>query len=121
MPLAHSPSAPVLLLSEISTIESDIITLFDYRTIYEYVILVVAPKKNKAMQMNITLNRDTYLHLLLMVGAAGLLGLTGCSTAGRAVGQNRTGGYVQIQSRTYNSESRSFDRPWPFGPESNQQ
>jgi len=26
-----------------------------------------------------------------------------------------------IWSRAYNSESKSFDRPWPFGPESNQQ
>jgi hypothetical protein len=68
-----------------------------------------------------TLNSDTYLRLLLIVSAVGLLGLTGCSTADRTVGQNRTGGYVQIRARTYNSESRDFDRPWPFGPESNQQ
>jgi hypothetical protein len=73
------------------------------------------------MQTNITLNSDTYRRLLLIVPAVGLLGLTGCSTADRTVGQNRRGGYVQIAARTYNSESRGFDRPWPFGPESSQQ
>jgi hypothetical protein len=73
------------------------------------------------MPTNITLNSDTYLRLLLIVPAIGLLALTGCSTAGRTAGQNRTHGYVQIGARTYNSESRSFDRPWPFGPESDQQ
>jgi len=73
------------------------------------------------MPTNMTLNSDTCLRLLLIVSAVGLLGLTGCSTADRTVGQNRTGGYVQILARTYNSESRDFDRPWPFGPESSEQ
>jgi hypothetical protein len=73
------------------------------------------------MPTNMTLNGVSYLRLLLIVSVVGVVGLTGCSTAGRTVGQNRTGGYVQIASRTYNSESRSFDRSWPFGPESSQQ
>jgi hypothetical protein len=73
------------------------------------------------MPTNITLNRDTYLRLLLIVPAVGLLGLTGCSTADRTAGQNRTASYVQIAPRTYNPESRDFDSPWPFGPESSQQ
>ena len=73
------------------------------------------------MPTNITLNSNTYLRLLLMVPAVGLLGLTGCSTADETVLQNHTGRHVQIAARTYNSESRSFDRPWPFGPESSQQ
>jgi hypothetical protein len=73
------------------------------------------------MPKNITLNSNTYLRLLLIVPAVGLLGLTGCSTADRTVGQNRTGGNVQILARTYDSESRDFDRPWPFGPESTQE
>jgi hypothetical protein len=29
------------------------------------------------------------------------------------------GSYIQIQHRQYNPESRSYERPWPFGPESN--
>jgi hypothetical protein len=73
------------------------------------------------MPTNIILNSDTYLRLLLIVSVVGLLGLTGCSTTDRTVGQTRTGGNVQILARTYNSESRDFDRPWPFGPESSQQ
>jgi hypothetical protein len=81
----------------------------------------LALEKNKTMPTNVTPNSDTYLRLLLIVSAVGLLGLTGCSTADRTVGQNRTGGNVQILGRTYNSESRDFDRPWPFGPESSEQ
>ena len=38
-----------------------------------------------------------------------------------AVGKHQTGDNVTIGPRTYNSETQSFDRPWPFGPESNPQ
>jgi hypothetical protein len=38
-----------------------------------------------------------------------------------AVGERQTGDNVTIGPRTYNSETRSFERPWPFGPESNPQ
>jgi hypothetical protein len=34
------------------------------------------------------------------------------------LGHAETGDNVTIGTRTYNPESRSFDRPWPFGPES---
>jgi hypothetical protein len=37
------------------------------------------------------------------------------------VGHAQTGDNVTIGPRTYNSETRSFDRPWPFGPESGPQ
>jgi hypothetical protein len=67
------------------------------------------------------MNTDSYLKLLLIVPAVALLGLTGCSTANQTGRQNYPNGYVQIAPRAYNSESRSFDRPWPFGPESSQQ
>ena len=73
------------------------------------------------MSGNIILNTNTYLRLALIAPAIALLGLTGCSTADGTGGHNYTGGYVQIAPRAYNSESRSFDRPWPFGPESTQQ
>jgi hypothetical protein len=73
------------------------------------------------MPTNITLNKNIYLRLLLMVPAVGLLGFTGCSTADGTVRHDHAGGHVQIAARTYNSESRSFDRPWPFGPESSQE
>jgi hypothetical protein len=73
------------------------------------------------MRENISLNNNTYLQFVLIVPAIALLGLTGCSTAEGTVRHNYTGGYAQIAPRAYNSESRSFDRPWPFGPESTQQ
>jgi hypothetical protein len=66
-------------------------------------------------------NTNTYLRLLLIAPAIALLGLTACSTAdGTAKGNNR-GRYADIPQRAYNPESRGYDRPWPFGPESNQQ
>jgi hypothetical protein len=37
------------------------------------------------------------------------------------VGERQAADNVTIGSRTYNSETRSFDRPWPFGPESSAQ
>jgi hypothetical protein len=37
------------------------------------------------------------------------------------VGHAETGDNVTIGSRNYNAETRSFDRPWPFGPESGPQ
>ena len=46
------------------------------------------------------------------------LGLRAVSTADEAGRENYTDGYVQIAPRAYNSDSGSFDRPWPFGPES---
>ena len=36
-------------------------------------------------------------------------------------GKPQTGDKVTIAPRTYNSETQSFDRPWPFGPESSPQ
>ena len=45
---------------------------------------------------------------------------TSCSTADPSVRHN-TAAYVEIAPRAYNPESRGFDRPWPFGPESTQQ
>jgi hypothetical protein len=68
-----------------------------------------------------SLKNDTYLQLVLIVPAIALLGLTGCSTADGTARHNYAGGYAQIAPRAYNSEGRSFDRPWPFGPESAQQ
>jgi hypothetical protein len=38
-----------------------------------------------------------------------------------AMGRPQTGDNVTIGSSNYNSEDRSFDRPWPFGPEANPQ
>jgi hypothetical protein len=64
---------------------------------------------------------NTYRRLVLLVPAFALLGLTACSTAGGTARHNYKGGYADIRPLAYNPESRSFDRPWPFGPESTQQ
>jgi hypothetical protein len=72
-------------------------------------------KEKKRIHPNI------YPRLVLLVPAIALLGLTACSTAGGTAKGNYKGGYADIPPRSYNSESRSFDRPWPFGPESTQQ
>jgi hypothetical protein len=69
------------------------------------------------MRANIIINSDTYFQLSLIVPAIALLGLTVCSTVDGTGRHNYTGGYAQIAPRAYNSESRSFDRPRPFGPE----
>jgi hypothetical protein len=53
------------------------------------------------------------------VGTAGTHATVNLQTA--AVGEPQTGDNVTIGPRTYNSEDRDFDRPWPFGPESNPQ
>jgi hypothetical protein len=47
--------------------------------------------------------------------------LVGVSFQTAVVGNPQTSDNVTIGSRAYNSESRDFDRPWPFGPESDQQ
>jgi hypothetical protein len=73
------------------------------------------------MKTNIILDTNTYLRLALIVPAIALMGITGCSTADPIVKDNYAGSNVTISPRTYNTEGRSFDRPWPFGPESTQQ
>jgi hypothetical protein len=64
---------------------------------------------------------NIYLRLLLTAPVIALLGLTACSSADRTARHNYRGGYADIPPRAYNSESRGYDRPWPFGPESTQQ
>jgi hypothetical protein len=72
--------------------------------------------------------------LLLVVPMTCSLAFAACSDIGgvpgahanvnlrsAAVGKHQTGDYVTIGPRTYNAESRSFERPWPFGPEANPQ
>jgi hypothetical protein len=73
------------------------------------------------MKTKIVLSTNKYLRPLLVVLAVALQGLMGCSTPDGTARQNHEGSNVQLAGRTYNSESRGFDRPWPFGPESSQQ
>jgi hypothetical protein len=38
-----------------------------------------------------------------------------------ATGENQSTNNVTIGEQNYNSETKSFERPWPFGPEANPQ
>jgi hypothetical protein len=58
---------------------------------------------------------------LCIASYACLLEVIGCSTFDASPQQNRTAGYVDVGPQTYNTESRNFERQWPFGPESDQQ
>jgi hypothetical protein len=86
------------------------------------------------MKTQKSLRTNSSHRLLLMIPVICSLWFAACSdvagTAGThqavnlqsaVVGHAETGDYVTIGPRTYNSESRSFDRPWPFGPESSAQ
>jgi hypothetical protein len=73
------------------------------------------------MNENNSFSTDTYLRLILIVPAIALIGLSACSTADGTARHNHPGGYADIPPRAYNPESRGFDRPWPYGPESSQQ
>lgn len=62
--------------------------------------------------------------ILLPVSIASVvyfLGVTGCSGFNPRARQERSSSYVEIGPKTYNTESHNFERPWPFGPESDQQ
>jgi len=62
--------------------------------------------------------------MLLPVSIASVvcfLGFTGCAGFNAGARQKRRSSYVEIGPKTYNTESHNFERPWPFGPESNQQ
>jgi hypothetical protein len=66
------------------------------------------------------MNKHVGLTILLIASGFSFMA-TGCSTASGTTKQGRSGGYVQIEPRKYNPETRGFDRPWPFGPESDAQ
>jgi hypothetical protein len=86
------------------------------------------------MKIQKSIHSGSIRRLLFMVPVLCSLTFAGCSefggTAGThatvnwqngAVGEGRTGDYLTVGPSTYNSETRSFDRPWPFGPESSAQ
>jgi hypothetical protein len=62
------------------------------------------------------MNKNIYL-LLLSTSTVFALCVTACTTNGIGKGK-QTEDYVQIKPRVYNPQTRGFDRPWPFGPES---
>jgi hypothetical protein len=77
---------------------------------------------------------DSHRRLLLIVPMICSMALVACSDVALApgkpqtvnlqsavVGEPQTGDNVTIGPSTYNSETRGFERPWPFGPESGPQ
>jgi hypothetical protein len=85
-------------------------------------------KTQKAVRTN------SIRRLLLTVPAICAMAFTACSdvasTAGRhpavnlqsaVFGKAQTVDNVTIGPRTYDPETRDFERPWPFGPESGAQ
>ena len=86
------------------------------------------------MKIQKSIHINSIRRLFLMVSAICLLAFTGCShladkTGTRstvnyhaaAAGESQTGDNVTIGPTTYNSETQSFETPWPFGPELNPQ
>jgi len=71
------------------------------------------------MKNKLPINRKSYLQLLVMVPAICLPSLTACSSIDGTAEKSKTANYLTIGARTYNAESHDFERPWPFGPESN--
>jgi hypothetical protein len=80
------------------------------------------------------IHNDCHRRLLLMVPVIFSMAFAACSdvagTPGKAqavnlqtavIGKPQTGDNVTIGPATYNPETRGFDRPWPFGPESGPQ
>jgi len=81
------------------------------------------------MKTQKSIHNHTLRRLVLMVPVIASTAFAACSdvagTGGThatvnlqsaAVG-HQTGDNVTIGRRTYETETRSFDRPWPFGPE----
>jgi hypothetical protein len=87
---------------------------------------------NMKIQKSIFINRNP--ELLLLSPVIGSMTFAACSdvagTSGThqavnlqsaVIGHAGTSDTVTIGPRTYNPEARSFDRPWPFGPEGSAQ
>jgi hypothetical protein len=85
------------------------------------VMLSIIEIKEKKMKESKIYHPSTFRRWALIGPAIVMLGLTACSTTGGTARRSYSGGYADISPRAYNTESRSFDRPWPFGPESTQQ
>jgi hypothetical protein len=86
------------------------------------------------MKAQKSIHINSIRRLLFMVPVLCSLTFAACSDVGGTAGthatvnmqngaveEGRTGDYLTIGPRTYNSETQTFERPWPFGPESNPQ
>jgi hypothetical protein len=88
----------------------------------------------ECMKTQKLIRTNSVRRLLLVIPVICSLAFAACSDVGggqgthatvnlqrASVGKRQTADYVTIGPRTYNSESKSFERPWPFGPEFNPQ
>jgi hypothetical protein len=86
------------------------------------------------MKTRKSIHIDCHRRLLLMVPVIFSMAFAACSdvsgTSGKpqavnlqsaVLGAPETSDNVTIGPATYNPETRGFDRPWPFGPESGPQ
>jgi hypothetical protein len=86
------------------------------------------------MKTQNSLQANSIRRLLLLIPVLCSIPFAACSdvagTAGThpsvnlqiaTLGESQTGENVTIGPEAYNSEDRSFDSPWPFGPETNPQ
>jgi len=77
-----------------------------------------------------TIHSNSHRGLLLVVPVICSMAFTACSDVSGSPGTHQTinfqsaltgrtqsRDYVTIGARAYNPETKSFDRPWPFGPE----
>jgi hypothetical protein len=84
-----------------------------------------------SMKIQKPLRTNANLRLLLLVPVIYSMALAACSDLAptpqthqafnlqsAVIRDPRTDDHVTIAPRTYNLETRGFDRPWPFGPES---
>jgi len=86
------------------------------------------------MRNQLSLHAHSYHSILLIVPAISVMAFAGCSSVGgtgetrsaptmltEAAAKHGSGAHVTVGPSTYNTETMNFDRPWPFGPESNSQ
>jgi hypothetical protein len=86
------------------------------------------------MKTQKSIHDNSIRRLLLMVPVTCSMAFAACSDVAGTPGTHQavnmqsavvrrpqTGDNITIGPRNYNAETRSFDRPWPFGPESDAQ
>ena len=73
------------------------------------------------MKANMIRTHARYFRMALILPVVAALSLATSFTADAKVKHHNRTASVTIGAQAYNSEGHSFDRPWPFGPESTQQ
>jgi hypothetical protein len=66
----------------------------------------------------LVLVKNSVARLVWFASTACVLVVAGCSSDDARAKPSRTKSNVEIGPTTYNIRTRSYERPWPFGPES---